>query len=541
MESKRAHRAARKVTTVNRRKFIGSGIFTVVTNSLAMSGASSGWAAEAMEPESPISIDVGRQLFVDDFLIRESNLQRSMHAAQLSQHNPVLTPATPLEMNHGICPVACPFDDGVFFDPKDQLYKMWYHAGWFDGVGYAASTDGLHWQRPSLDVQPGTNRVLPARTGYARDGATVWLDTRASDPRQRFKMFVYFRSTAKGEEGGRVYTSADGIHWLEAARTPPCGDNTCFYYDPFRKKWVYSIRSYTQFGRVRSYTAHTDFIEGSTWTKEEVVDWLRADSLDLADPELGYPPQLYKFSAVAYESLMLGLFAIFKGPPNEIAAQKGVPKTIDLVVGFSRDGFHWSRPDRTPFIACSRTPGTWNRGYLHSAGGICLVVGDRLRFYFGAFSGLSPKLGGNLYAGASTGLAVLRRDGFASLDASSEPGSVVTRIVVFNGTHLFVNLDATHGELRVELLDRANQVIEPFSAENCVPVHANNTRQPITWMHRKDLSVISGRPVRFRFQLTNGQLYSFWVSPDASGASHGYVGAGGPGFTDVTDTVGNHV
>jgi len=48
----------------------------------------------------------------------------------------------------------------------------------------------------------------------------------------------------------------------------------------------------------------------------------------------------------------------------------------------------------------------------------------------------------------------------------------------------------------------------------------------------------AGRPVRFRFQLTNGSLYSFWISPNTSGASGGYIGAGGPGFTGSTETVG---
>jgi hypothetical protein len=33
-------------------------------------------------------------------------------------------------------------------------------------------------------------------------------------------------------------------------------------------------------------------------------------------------------------------------------------------------------------------------------------------------------------------------------------------------------------------------------------------------------------------------LYSFWVSPERSGASQGYVAAGGPGFTGARDTVG---
>jgi hypothetical protein len=48
-----------------------------------------------------------------------------------------------------------------------------------------------------------------------------------------------------------------------------------------------------------------------------------------------------------------------------------------------------------------------------------------------------------------------------------------------------------------------------------------------------------GKPVKFRFYLTNGKLYSFWVSPNKYGASHGYVSAGGPGFTGLVDTVGS--
>jgi hypothetical protein len=439
-------------------------------------------------------------------------------------------------MNNGICPVACPFEDGIFYDPKDRLFKMWYQAGWFDGVAYAISEDGLRWQRPVLDVQPGTNRVLPALDGYSRDGATVWLDNEANDPKQRFKMFVYFRTKERG--GGHVYTSADGIHWVEAAKTSPCGDNTSFFYNPFRKKWVYSIRSLDQLVRVRSYREHEDFIQGAIWKTGEAVDWLRTDSLDLPDPNLGYPTQLYKFSAVAYESVMIGLFAIFKGPPNEICEKEGIPKTIDLTIGFSRDGRRWDRPSHDPFLACSRVPGTWNRGYLHSAGGICLVVGDELRFYFAGFSGVSPKLGGHMYAGASTGMAVLRRDGFASLDAGILPGYLTTRLVTFKGRHLFVNTNTTLGHLRIELVDESNRVIEPFSAENCMAVRADNTRQVVTWKNGKDLSSLSGTPVKFRFFLTNGQLYSFWVSPDVSGASYGYVAAGGPGLTGPIDAVG---
>ncbi len=55
---------------------------------------------------------------------------------------------------------------------------------------------------------------------------------------------------------------------------------------------------------------------------------------------------------------------------------------------------------------------------------------------------------------------------------------------------------------------------------------------------RHGVGALAGTTVRFRFHLQKGKLYAFWVSPDASGASRGYVAAGGSGFTGPTDTVG---
>ncbi|MGN0975787.1 MAG: hypothetical protein ACI4OL_07270, partial [Gemmiger sp.] len=79
-----------------------------------------------------IHISVGRQLFVDDFLISETNLEREYGTPQVSDA-PILFPQTALEKNDGYCTCACPFNGGVFYDQQQRLYKMWYHAGWFDG------------------------------------------------------------------------------------------------------------------------------------------------------------------------------------------------------------------------------------------------------------------------------------------------------------------------------------------------------------------------------------------------------------------------
>src|SRR5262249_30139189 len=116
---------------------------------------------------------------------------------------------------------------------------------------------------------------------------------------------------------------------------------------------------------------------------------------------------------------------------------------------------------------------------------------------------------------------------------------LTTRPLRFDGRHLFVNVDAAKGELRVEVLDEQGRAIKPFLRENCVPIRADRTLQAVQWRDVPDLAAVRGQTVKLRFVLTSGRLYAFGGSPDASGASHGSVAAGGPGFKGPTDTVGN--
>ncbi len=210
----------------------------------------------------------------------------------------------------------------------------------------------------------------------------------------------------------------------------------------------------------------------------------------------------------------------------------------DLELGFSRDGFHWHRPDRGGFLRCARQAGSWDRGYLHSTAGLFVVHADRLVFPYTGFSGRSPDGTIGSECGGAIGFVSLRRDGFASMDANQQTGTLTTRLVTFTGTRLFVNLHAAQGHLRVAVLDEHSHEIAPFTLASCMPVSGDHTLAAVRWQGGDDLSPLCGRPVRLRFTLTNGALYSFWVSRDASGRSDGYVAAGGPGFTNSTDTVG---
>jgi hypothetical protein len=508
-------------------------------------------------PPSVIPINVGRQLFVDSFLIESTTLTQKFHAATVHS-NPVLAPDKSWESGiGGNPPSAMTFSDGVWYDPQDKSYKMWYTAGYNQATAYARSADGIHWEKPTLDVVPGTNIVY----NTPHDSTTVWLDQQTTDPSQRYKLMA--RENASGQHTIRY--SADGIHWGGAVATSGAAfDRSTFFYNPFRNRWAMSLRgdaynpstetvSGTYAGRgasgggmislprMRRYAEGTTLVGAATsWAGETFGSdqwyanttaptmWVGADSLDPARPDIGATPELYNLDAVAYESVMTGMFSIYRGVPANYPDRE---KINNIVAGFSRDGFSWDRTNRKPIIDVSEDSSAWNYANVQSAGGCLLTVGDQLFLYS------SGRQARNAGAG-STGLSTMRRDGFASMDAGQQGGTVTTRPVSFSGKYLFVNTDDLAGQLQAEVLDQNGNVIGPFSRQNCVAVSSDSTTARISWNGVSDLSSLAGQPVKFRFYLSGGSLYSFWVSPDRSGASYGYVGAGGPGFTGPTDTVG---
>ncbi len=483
------------------------------------------------KPPRIIDISVGRQLFVDDFLIESTNLVRQYHKPRKYAGNPIFFPETDMELgkDSGHAPMAAPFSDGVWYDPVDGKTKMWYHAGWFDGTAYAESDDGIHFERVDCGLGD-VNRCIPKRAGVERDGCSVVIDRWSGDERP-YKMFLFSRSPER--EFSEIYDSADGKRWDYLANTGAIGDRSSIFYKPFRRKWVYSMR--TGFGklgeRARSYVEADTLVEGAPLS--DPVPWVRCDRLDPVLESIGDRPTLYNLDCVAYESVMLGVFEIFLGPENGFSAQTGIPKHTELQLAYSRDGFHWSRPsDRTPFLSPEReNPDSFERGYLQSNSGILTIHGDELWFYYTAFRGDESKANlpvesNGMYSNASMGLAKLRRDGFASMNSYGFSGTLTTRLVRFEGERLFVNGDFSKGRLRVGILDENGDPIGGFSPDDCLDMRMNSTKVEIKWRDGRNLAELSGSAVKFRFECAEGSLYAFWVSDDENGRSHGCLAAG---------------
>ena len=134
---------------------------------------------------------------------------------------------------------------------------------------------------------------------------------------------------------------------------------------------------------------------------------------------------------------------------------------------------------------------------------VCNVVDDKLYFYYTAFQGNESNLNplqywSGLYANASTGLAVLRRDGFASMEADEQGGFLLTRPVTFSGKHLFVNVHGPRGRLQAEVCTEYGKPMEGFSRDECQPVSADSTKQMVAWKNGDSLESIAGKTVRFK-------------------------------------------
>lgn len=115
---------------------------------------------------------------------------------------------------------------------------------------------------------------------------------------------------------------------------------------------------------------------------------------------------------------------------------------------------------------------------------------------------------------AAVSRAVMRLDGFVSVDAPYGGGELVTRPLRFEGSRLELNLDTSAGGgVRVELLDASGNPLPGFSGDASPWLVGNSVRVPVAWKGQADLGSVAGEPVRVRFAMRDCKLYAFQFVP----------------------------
>ena len=199
------------------------------------------------------------------------------------------------------------------------------------------------------------------------------------------------------------------------------------------------------------------------------------------DPAIGWTPpkgknhiatwraECYNFGVFPYEGLYLGLATVFYPTGQHLPERVNTDgfNTIQLVA--SRDLQSWERlGDRRPFLETSRLDeglvGNYDRlqlGFLNQG----VVHGDEVRFYYNGmkrrgrfhdrYTDGTPRDPSTLSdaeradwledGDSALLLAVLRRDGFVSLDAGENEGSVQTEPFEMQGDKILANAELRPG------------------------------------------------------------------------------------------------
>ncbi len=443
-------------------------------------------------------VSVGRrQLFLDDYGLAEvKNLLRTMHQP-IKRGAVIRSPQTTKTIQTRSAPV---------WDENSQTYKLW-----------VITIDDNLWQsRDGLNWTPGPQTNMPIML------ATI--DQLDPNPLRRFKAPLL-------NEGFAV--SPDGANWTKIdTEKVPSSDEGNFSFDAQQGLFIHTVKRGGERGRSVAVATSTDF---ESWNdlgivfqadgldqelgREHIAERMADDTLQqnfYNDPEV-YNIDVYNMGVFRYEDLYLGMPAMYHavGPVPNYPNTDGF-HLIQLVC--SRDLKHWQRlGDRQTFIGPSRLDsGAYDLTQLLPPS-TAVVRDDELWFYYTGlkwrstfkYAGTYPNgthelIPGRDRDGGAICLAVLRRDGFVSLDAGEQEGQLLTKRFSMPEGTLYVNADAHDGELYVEVLNSQNEVVAVSET-----LSVDSPRELLRWK-TGDLATLRSQAVGLRFTLSNASVYSYW-------------------------------
>ena len=459
-----------------------------------------------------------RQLFLDDVGIANvENLKRTMHPPE--KKGAVIKPDPKLGER------SLQTRSAPQWDPEAKRYRFWncsepddMNARGVYASGYFESEDGIHWRRPVMRQIEHRGSLKNNYVNVKETGRRMYLtlrDPTDPEPSRRYKGFSF-------TSGGLQPLVSDGVTWKRLDAPPVRSmDEFNLSYDAAQQRYLLSVKCAGPYGRAFALSTSKDF---EHWTRPELI--FHADKTDqerarqiikerFTNPTVqrpvynqpsGYGAQIYNFAVFRYEGLYIGLPAVYyrTGP----CAGGGDDGFHHVQLACSRDLKRWQRlGDRKPFIGPSPLGGDAYDLQQIIGPSYPIVREDELWFYYTGLKfrcvpkGMRPDGPDR----AAICLAVLRRDGFISLDATDTEGIVQTKPFTVPSGKLHINVDAPKGKLRVEVLNGAGQVVAQSEL-----LGGDLLSEPVKWAEG-DIAKMKDKNVSLRFTLSNAEFYSYWL------------------------------
>lgn len=540
--------------SVNRREFMtASGLAMSAVLNPSQIPQSKSAAISATKSGEFVVPKEQRQLFLDDYGIAKiENLSRTMH--QPLKKGAVIRP----DPSRGIASIQ--IRSAPNWDPEAKLFKFWIMSqpdDLKDGLatsGYYESADGLHWREPALgqiESRGSRNNNFVTVAGLNSRVDCAIYDPLDPDPKSRYKGFTLralfdLKKDPKAKLQWELQpVVSDGVTWrkLEA----PGMDSADEYnvsFDAVEKQFIATVKHSGPHGRSVFLSTSKDFRH---WTKHELI--FHADDLDqelgrrniaqhFADPRLRKPyfnmpakynVDVYNMGTFRYEGLYIGMPAMYHKTgqvPGSWPGFNDFPNApgIELYrrfgdwVGFhpiqlvcSRDLRRWTRlGDRKPFLEPSPLgAGAYDLSCLIGPS-YPIFRGDELWFYYTGLKSYGGEFDDDGLGRDRSAicLAALRRDGFISLNAGEEEGSVLTAPFLFPEGELHLNVNARRGRVVVQLCDEKATAIPGFEASD--EIRGDHADTLVRWAKGRPQQ-LSQKKVCLRIQVRQGELYSYWI------------------------------
>jgi hypothetical protein len=262
---------------------------------------------------------------------------------------------------------------------------------------------------------------------------------------------------------------------------------------------------------IKKYVGFSRFGMGRRMARSESDDffhWSEPQVVLACDEQDGDGTQIYGAGVDLYEGIYIAMIWMYP--------QQGSGR-LDTQLATSRDGINWIRvADRRPWLRLGTDPG-WEAGMARSVARIIHRGNDLFIYYCGTPRPHSHTLGEQEWAQriekypdlkklkTAVGLVTLRRDGFVSLRANYNEGTVLTQPFILPEGSLHVN--CSDGTVRAMLCDANGEPISGF--EQSQDIWGNWLDAEVHW--KQDIpQTLRGQPVRLKFYLKNTDLYSYW-------------------------------
>lgn len=426
-----------------------------------------------------LRIDSKRELFIDYYLIEK------LDGTQIKL-------CTPQEQKLMGAPLRGHYmtiiQDGNLFRAYYRNYIPGYDGKIYDGnpgeiTCYAESLDGLTWTYPGLKILKingsyENNAILAHNSPFSHN-FSPFLDTRQSvEPEFRYKALAGIH-----REGGLyAFASNDGIHWAKMNDQPVITSKEFAFDSQNVVFWSQCENCYVCF--FRSWSSPPNPLRTiSRTTSQDFLEW--TESVPLTPNEK--KEHLYTSNTHPY----------FRAPHIYIAlATRLFPdrgNSTDITFMTARGNSRYSRLFKGAFIR----PGVGSERWRDRANYVAQNVVP------------TSETEMSIYHGPGCRRYVLRTDGFSSVNAGFDGGTMVTKPFVFKGEKLEINYSTSAGGYIVVGIQTPNgESIPGYRFIDCNMSTGDEIKHYVSWGSKKNVKELSGTPIRLMFVMADADLYS---------------------------------